>query len=174
MESALNNSASCQGLIKEDESRQVNTPFYWLGEESDDVLISTNITDEDMNKYVTRQEILCPLPSEEKYNIRVSEILSQNLTWRRINWTVPVHYRDLLSCRLLRLWNADRRDTARSDHCGHQRHCSLWVLTMPMPYIMNMPMPYMILEGLEGMICHIDVMLVYRSTKWSMTPAYKQ
>lgn len=67
--STSSNSASCQGLVKEDESRQVNTPFYWLGEESDDVLTSTNITDEDMNKYATRREILCPLPSEEKSNI---------------------------------------------------------------------------------------------------------
>ena len=36
-------------------------------------------------------------------------------------------------------------------------------------YIMNM-----ILEGLEGMICHMDIVLVYGSTKWSMTPAYEQ
>ena len=41
------------GLNKEDEPRQVSTLLYCLGEEADDVLFSTNITDEDRDKYAT-------------------------------------------------------------------------------------------------------------------------
>ena len=41
------------GLSKEDESRQVNTLLYCLGEEADDVLTSTNITEDDRKKYAT-------------------------------------------------------------------------------------------------------------------------
>ena len=41
------------GLATEDESRQVNTLLYCLGEEADDVLASTNITDEGKKKYAT-------------------------------------------------------------------------------------------------------------------------
>ena len=41
------------GLATEDESRQVNTLLYCLGEEADDVLASINITDEGKKKYAT-------------------------------------------------------------------------------------------------------------------------
>ena len=39
------------GLVKEDEERQVNTLLYCLGEDADDVLTSTNISDENRKKY---------------------------------------------------------------------------------------------------------------------------
>ena len=39
------------GLYKEDDVRQVSTLLYCLGEEADDILTSTNITDDDRKKY---------------------------------------------------------------------------------------------------------------------------
>lgn len=42
---------SASGLITEDEVRQVSTLLYCLGEEADDVLTSTNISDGDRKKY---------------------------------------------------------------------------------------------------------------------------
>lgn len=42
---------SASGLASEDEPRQVSTLLYCLGEEADDVLTSTNITDESRKKY---------------------------------------------------------------------------------------------------------------------------
>ena len=42
---------SASGLNKEDETRQVSTLLYCLGEEAEDVLVSTNITDESRKKY---------------------------------------------------------------------------------------------------------------------------
>ena len=42
---------SASGLDKEDEVRQVSTLLYCLGEEAEDVLVSTNITDAARKKY---------------------------------------------------------------------------------------------------------------------------
>ena len=39
------------GLSKEDKIRQVSTLLYCLGEQADDILASTNITDDDRKKY---------------------------------------------------------------------------------------------------------------------------
>ena len=39
------------GLSKEDDVRQVSTLLYCLGEEADDILTSTNITDENRKRY---------------------------------------------------------------------------------------------------------------------------
>ena len=39
------------GLAKDDEARQVSTLLYCLGEEAEDVLASTRITDDEMKKY---------------------------------------------------------------------------------------------------------------------------
>ena len=39
------------GLSKEDEERQVSTLLYCLGEQADDVLVSTNISEESRKKY---------------------------------------------------------------------------------------------------------------------------
>ena len=39
------------GLDKEDDARKVNVLLYCLGEESDDVLTSTNISNDDRKKY---------------------------------------------------------------------------------------------------------------------------
>ena len=39
------------GLSKEPEERQINTLLYCLGEEAEDILTSTNISDENRKKY---------------------------------------------------------------------------------------------------------------------------
>ena len=39
------------GLSKESEERQVNTLLYCLGEEAEDILTSTNISDDDRKQY---------------------------------------------------------------------------------------------------------------------------
>jgi len=39
------------GLSKEDEERQISTLLYCLGEDADDVLTSTNISEESRKKY---------------------------------------------------------------------------------------------------------------------------
>ena len=39
------------GLSKESEERQVNTLLYYLGEEAEDILTSTNISDDDRKQY---------------------------------------------------------------------------------------------------------------------------
>jgi len=41
------------GLAKENEARQISTVLYCLGEDSEDVLGSTNITEEERKKYAT-------------------------------------------------------------------------------------------------------------------------
>ena len=41
------------GLSKEPEERQVNTLLYCLGEEAEDILTSTNISDEDRKSYAS-------------------------------------------------------------------------------------------------------------------------
>ena len=42
---------SASGLDKEDDARKVSTLLYCLGDEADDVLTSTNISDADRKKY---------------------------------------------------------------------------------------------------------------------------
>ena len=42
---------SATGLDKEDDARKISTLLYCLGEESEDVLTSTNISDDDRKKY---------------------------------------------------------------------------------------------------------------------------
>lgn len=44
------------GLSKESEERQVNTLLYCLGEEAEDILTSTNISDDDRKQYATVME----------------------------------------------------------------------------------------------------------------------
>jgi hypothetical protein len=43
--------ASASGLDKEDDARRIGTLLYCLGEEADDVLSSTKISEEDGKKY---------------------------------------------------------------------------------------------------------------------------
>ena len=42
---------STSGLAEEEEPRQVSTLLYCLGEDADDVLTSTSISDDDRKKY---------------------------------------------------------------------------------------------------------------------------
>ena len=44
------------GLSKESEERQVNTLLYCLGEEAEDILTSTNISDDDRKQYAMVME----------------------------------------------------------------------------------------------------------------------
>jgi len=64
------------GLSKEDEIQQVSMFLYCLGEEADDILASTNITDEDQKKY---SEVLAKFDGH--FKVRKNVIFE----WTRFN-----------------------------------------------------------------------------------------
>ena len=109
------------GLNKEEEPRQVSTLLYCLGEEADDVLSSTNVTDEDRKKYAT-----IIVKFDAFFQVRKNVILKRAKFNRRNQKTgrisQAVYYCPLQSRRLVQVWYSKRGDVARPNHHGDPRY----------------------------------------------------
>ena len=79
------------GLAKDDEARQVSTLLYCLGEEAEDVLASTRITDDEMKKYTSvltkfdeffqvRKNVIFERAKFNRRNQRENESIEEYLT----------------------------------------------------------------------------------------------
>ena len=62
------------GLSEESDKRQVNTLLYCLGEEGEDLLYSTNITEDERKSYSSFRQKLNGFFQEEEHNLREGQV----------------------------------------------------------------------------------------------------
>ena len=74
---------STSGLANEEQTRQVSTLLYCMGEEADDVLRSTEISDDDRKDY---QKVLDQL--DRFFDVRMSTIQQEKPEGRRVRRAV--------------------------------------------------------------------------------------
>ena len=113
-------------LGNEDDEHQVSTLLYCLGEETDDMLTSTNINVESRKKFANCKcvaEVWWFFQSQKKCNFWMSPIQSTFSKGDR-NYRA-VHHFSVQSCKRLWIWWTQGTIDPRLNRCGHPRFLTL-------------------------------------------------
>lgn len=97
------------GLDKEDETRQVSTLMYCLGDDAEGVLTSTNISDDDRKKYKSVMAKLDDYFKVCRNNLQTGQV--QHESPKRGRDSRRVHHSTVRADRNVRVRHAQRRDS---------------------------------------------------------------